>query len=185
MSDAHRNDADDAALTAAKEAIQSCGQRLQRYRAALEAGTDPVLIPQWTAEVQAECVQAEAMIRKLSGRQRMTTEEINSLVSALGGIRAVLLNADPIDRVRVYRSLKLEMTYHPGRKTVTAEARPDSRVHDCVRGSSRTVRTRRRMAGLPRRRIAADQPLQPVSQAAIASNRHRPGRATTRQPGLR
>ncbi|TQS46175.1 recombinase family protein [Cryptosporangium phraense] len=136
ISESQRSDADDAALAAARETIQSCGQRLQRYRAALEAGTDAVLIQQWTAEVQAERVQAEAKIRELSGRQRMTTEEIDSLVSALGGIRAVLLNADPIDRMRVYRSLNLEMTYHPGRKSVTAEARPESRVHDCVRGGT-------------------------------------------------
>ncbi|MFG1923292.1 recombinase family protein [Cryptosporangium sp. NPDC048952] len=74
---------DDTALAAAKEAIQSCGQRLQRYRAALEAGTDPSLIQQWTAEVQAERVQAEAKIRELTGRQRMTTEEIKALVNAL------------------------------------------------------------------------------------------------------
>ncbi|TQS46189.1 hypothetical protein [Cryptosporangium phraense] len=59
LSEAEDN-TDDAALASAKEAIQSCGQRLQQYRAALEAGTDPVLVQQWTAEVQAERVQAEA-----------------------------------------------------------------------------------------------------------------------------
>ncbi|GAA3381604.1 recombinase family protein [Cryptosporangium minutisporangium] len=128
---------DDTALAAAKETIQSCGQRLQRYRAALEAGTDPALIQQWTAEVQAERVQAEAKIRELTGRQRMTTEEINALVNALGGIRRVLIDADPIDRAQVYRSLNLDLTYHPGRRTVTAEARPEGHVlMGCVRGGT-------------------------------------------------
>ncbi|GAA0223506.1 hypothetical protein [Cryptosporangium japonicum] len=147
---------DDAALAAAKEAIHSCRQRLQRYRAALEAGADPVLIQQWTAEVQAERVQAEAKVRELIGRQRMTTEELNALVSTLGGIRSILLTADPLDRAQVYRSLNLGLTFHPGRQVVTAEARPEGRaLKDCVRGSSRAVCTRGRVAGTANGLVAA------------------------------
>lgn len=71
MSEAQHNDADEAALVAAREAIQSCSQLLQRFRAALGSGTNPVLVQQWAAKVQAERVQAEARVRELTGRQRM------------------------------------------------------------------------------------------------------------------
>ncbi|EXG82159.1 hypothetical protein [Cryptosporangium arvum] len=54
--------------------------------------------------MHAERVQAEAKIRELTGRQRMTSEEINALVNALGGLRRIPIDADPIDRAQVYRS---------------------------------------------------------------------------------
>jgi hypothetical protein len=37
----------------AKRIIADCDQRLSRYRAALEAGTDSALIARWTADVNA------------------------------------------------------------------------------------------------------------------------------------
>ena len=35
---------------AARRSLAECDQHLARYRAALEAGTDPTLIARWTAE---------------------------------------------------------------------------------------------------------------------------------------
>ncbi|EXG82038.1 nucleotidyltransferase domain-containing protein [Cryptosporangium arvum] len=77
----------------------------------------------------------DAQVRELTGRTRMTSEEIYALVSALGGSRRILIDPDPIDRAQVYRSLNLDLTHHPSRRTVTAEARPEGHVlMSCVRG---------------------------------------------------
>jgi hypothetical protein len=46
-------------LEAARRSLAECNQRLSRYRAALEAGTDPALIARWTAEVTAQRVMAQ------------------------------------------------------------------------------------------------------------------------------
>ncbi|MGH2769438.1 MAG: hypothetical protein ACRDJF_02805 [Actinomycetota bacterium] len=43
-----------------------------RYRAALEAGTDPGLVGGWIAEVQAQRLVIEQELRKLGGEERMT-----------------------------------------------------------------------------------------------------------------
>jgi hypothetical protein len=42
---------------------QSATKKLARYRAALEAGTDPALIAEWTQQVKAERAVIDARIR--------------------------------------------------------------------------------------------------------------------------
>ena len=44
---------------AAISRLRSCEERLSRYRAALEAGADPVIVPGWIAEVRAERLRHE------------------------------------------------------------------------------------------------------------------------------
>jgi hypothetical protein len=56
LADAQDEPHDDEQLartTEAERIIADCDQRLARYRAALEAGTDPTLIARWTAEVNS------------------------------------------------------------------------------------------------------------------------------------
>jgi hypothetical protein len=43
-----------------RQIIADCDQRLARYQAALEAGTDPTLISHWIAEVNATRAAATA-----------------------------------------------------------------------------------------------------------------------------
>jgi hypothetical protein len=52
---------------------------LERYRAALEAGTDPVMIASWTAEVQARKAQALVTTRLSSGTKRLSEQEIEAV----------------------------------------------------------------------------------------------------------
>lgn len=51
----------------------------------------------------------------------MSEEEIDGLVTALGGIRAVLLDADPRDKAEVYKRLGLRLNYRHEARTVRAE----------------------------------------------------------------
>jgi hypothetical protein len=47
--------------TEAQRIIADCDQRLARYRATLEAGTDPKLVAGWTAEVTATRAAAQVI----------------------------------------------------------------------------------------------------------------------------
>jgi hypothetical protein len=47
----------------ARQAPADCQRRLDRYRAALAAGTDPAIVQQWIAEVTATRAAAEAQLR--------------------------------------------------------------------------------------------------------------------------
>jgi site-specific DNA recombinase len=124
MADAQHDDADQHRIIAAREKIKACQTKLDRYRAALDAGTDPGLVLQWITQVQAEKAVAEADLRQITGRRIMTPDEINTLVEAMAGIAEILRRADPDDKAEVYRQLGLKLTYKPGLRLIQAEAGP-------------------------------------------------------------
>jgi site-specific DNA recombinase len=112
--DESHDDEQPARTAEAERIITDCDQRLARYRAALEAGTDPTLIARWTAEVNTTRAAAQAQLRTATaGRTRMTPAEINSIISALGNILDVLHNADPADKAKIYSGVGLKLTYQP------------------------------------------------------------------------
>ncbi len=134
-------DADDpqlAAVESARRTVAECDEKLARYRAALESGTDPALIARWTAEVTAQRVTAQAKLRASEGSRRMTEEEITGLITALGSMLDVLWDADPADKAEVYQRLGLKLTYHHGPKTVIAEANASATMYqtECPRGDT-------------------------------------------------
>jgi site-specific DNA recombinase len=78
MADAQHDDAEQHRVIAAREKISTCQTKPDRYRTALDAGTDPVLAQQWITQVQAGKAVAEADLRQLTGRRTMTADEINT-----------------------------------------------------------------------------------------------------------
>jgi hypothetical protein len=97
------------------------------------------IIAGWTAEVAATRVTAQAQIRQATQTTgRMTADEINTLVSALGSILTVLRDADPLDKAEVYARVGLQQTYQPGEKKIIAEARPPAIMYkgSCRRGDT-------------------------------------------------
>jgi hypothetical protein len=72
-----------AMLEAASRTLAACDQRLARYRAGLEAGIEPALVAQWTAEVRAQRLRAEQQLQPLSDEGRLTEAEIAELVGSI------------------------------------------------------------------------------------------------------
>lgn len=133
---ADRGSVDDARVQAAKAKIADCDSRLDRYRAALEAGTDAALVGRWIAEVRAERIAAERQLVDAAPAPKLTKNEIKALVASLHDMVAVLAEADPADKATVYAELGISMTYHPDGR-VLVESRPAcSRVS--VGGATRT-----------------------------------------------
>lgn len=78
-----------------RRTVADCDRRLARHRAALEAGADPALVAQWTRDVQAE--RAAALARLQANPRlahRLSRREIGQLIDELGGMLAVLKDAD-------------------------------------------------------------------------------------------
>ncbi|WP_197699108.1 hypothetical protein [Micromonospora inositola] len=140
MADAQPLDHPPALATAAQTIITACNAKLERYRAALDAGADPTVVTGWIAQTQAERARAEADLHANVGKspRRMSRAEITSLVTALGDIAAVLRDADPADKAEVYRQLGLRLTYQT--ETQTVRAAVDLSAHRgvmvCVRGGT-------------------------------------------------
>ncbi|MGR6320690.1 hypothetical protein Q2K19_22350 [Micromonospora soli] len=101
--------------TAAQTIINECDAKLERYRAALDAGADPAVVTGWIAQTQTERARAEAELDANAGNspRQMSRAEIRDLVTALGDIAAVLRDADPADKAKVYRQLGLRPTCQP------------------------------------------------------------------------
>ncbi|MFG1740269.1 recombinase family protein [Micromonospora chalcea] len=123
MADAQPLDHPPTTGTAAQAIITKCDAKLERYRAALDAGADPAVVTDWIAQTQAERTRAEAELRAIAGAtpRRMSRAEITALVTALGDITTVLRDADPADKAEVYRQLGLRLNYQPETQTVRAE----------------------------------------------------------------
>jgi hypothetical protein len=88
----------DAAILAAQNLIKECDTKLDRYRQTLDAGADPAVVTTWITQTQAERRHAENIARGPSSQPapgRMTHQQINDLVNALGDIIATLAKADP------------------------------------------------------------------------------------------
>ncbi|GAA4580033.1 hypothetical protein GCM10023176_58940 [Micromonospora coerulea] len=140
MADAQPLDQPPALATAAQTIITECDAKLERYRAALDAGADPAVVTGWTSQTQAERARAEADLHAQSGNspRRMSPTEIKGLVQALGDIATVLRDADPADKAEVYRQLGLRLTYQPETQTVRAvvDLSAHRGVMVCVRGGT-------------------------------------------------
>ncbi|WP_414855641.1 hypothetical protein [Micromonospora zamorensis] len=115
MADAQPLDHPPATSRAAQTIITECDAKLERYRAALDAGADPAVVTGWIAQTQAERARAEADLHANADTtpRRMSRAEIAALVNALGDIAAVLRDADPADKAEVYRQPGLRLTHLP------------------------------------------------------------------------
>jgi site-specific DNA recombinase len=111
----------------ARARVAKCDSKLERYRAALEAGTDPATVTKWIAEVNAERAAAEAELRTAQSQQHttMTPEEIEELITGLGGLVRILAKAKPETRQHVYQQLGVKLTYHPDKQEIRVEANLD------------------------------------------------------------
>jgi hypothetical protein len=142
MAAAQHEDGEQHRIIVAKEKVAACQGKLERYRKALEAGTDPKLVQEWITQVQAEKAVAEAELRRAGGKRTMTADEIGTIVEALSGIAAILKAAEPADKAEVYRQLGLRPKYEPGLRLIKAEAAPDGSCSKlCPRGDSNTRTT--------------------------------------------
>ncbi|TDD62798.1 recombinase family protein, partial [Actinomadura rubrisoli] len=71
----------ESAAEQARNKIKECDTKLERHRAALEAGGNSVTIARWVAETEAQKTAAEAQLREARGRRspHLTPEEIADL----------------------------------------------------------------------------------------------------------
>jgi site-specific DNA recombinase len=128
------HDPNEAAAVMIKERIADCDQRLARYRAALDAGADPIEVTQWINEAKAERTRAEGEQRALRSSRNMTREEISTVLTELGDLSRVVVQAEAADKARLYRELGLKLTYRTQKRLV--EARLEPGLHMCKRSVS-------------------------------------------------
>jgi site-specific DNA recombinase len=117
------DEVDDAARQAALRKLEDCNTRLERYRAALDSGTDPAVVGQWIAEVQGDRLRAQQALTAAT-RDALNVDQVRAVINGLGPIEDVLEAADPLAKAALYAGLGLQLTYRPAQDLVAVEAVP-------------------------------------------------------------
>jgi site-specific DNA recombinase len=112
----------------ARRALAECDRKLARHRAALEAGADPVLVAEWTRDVQRE---REIVANQIAGAKeraavtrKLDSAEVKQLVDDLGDLLEILQGADAGEKCEIYRDLGLRLTYNKKTRAAAVEAQP-------------------------------------------------------------
>lgn len=111
----------DPAITAradrALARIQDADRKLDRYRQALESGTDPATISTWIAEVKAERSAAERELASTTAQTGTSDEQIGShaawLTADRGNLVRALAAATPEARTALYEAFGVTLRYTP------------------------------------------------------------------------
>lgn len=125
------DDTDAATLDAARRKLIDCDDRLGKYRRQIEAGTDPVLVGGWIAEVQGERLAAERTIASASHRGTPDAAALRSMIEGIDVV-SMLAAANPAAKSEVYADLGIRLTYRPDRRVVSVEALAVNRVLQSV-----------------------------------------------------
>jgi len=128
-----------------RQIVDDCDIKIARYRAALDAGADPVLVAGWITETSA--IRATTLARigiAASPPQRLNEDQIAAIVDGLGTLLGILRAADPRDKAEVYSRIGLRMTYAPGPETIKAEVVSDDLgrvLNVCPRPNTNDIHT--------------------------------------------
>ena len=113
----------------ARRKLVDCDHRLDRYRAALEAGADPAVVAGWMAEVNAERLVADRELATVqAGTLQVTEVELRELIAGVADGVKLLASAEPGDKAELYAELGVRLTFEPVRGVVVAEAAPCTTV---------------------------------------------------------
>jgi hypothetical protein len=127
-------DADHARIEASNRKLADCDEWLSKYRKALDAGAEPVVVAEWMSEVQGERL-AEREIGLAQPSGQLTRKQVKALVSSLKDIASVLATADPKLKAEAYAELGISVTFDPVNRVVIAESRPEGACRtECVGG---------------------------------------------------
>lgn len=136
---------DDAAVAraeAARRKIADCDARLAKYRAALDAGADPIVVAGWMAEVKGERLTAERDLLSVgSAAMPMSKKEVRELVRSVKDAVAMLAGADRDLKMQLYRELGVRVEYDPEGNRADVEALPGACSTARVRGGSDPMTT--------------------------------------------
>jgi len=123
--------------------IAECDRKLTQYRAALDAGADPVTVARWITETETERAGYQAIKRAVPrpAQASMSRDEIASVVRALADLLTVVRTARPADKAQIYTGLGLRLTYQPSQRLVRTEVHlsPAHWQFESVRGGIEPV----------------------------------------------
>ncbi|WP_326809417.1 recombinase family protein [Streptomyces sp. NBC_01775] len=131
------------ALEVARRTLADCDRRIDRYRAAIDAGTNPALVTEWINKATADRNAAQRQIAAVTATtatptkipRPLTEEQIAQVIKDLGNLADRLQQAAPERKAPLYAAFGLSLTYDHSKRAVTVESRPESVCTACAYGA--------------------------------------------------
>lgn len=121
-------DANDHRAELAQQRVADADGKISRYKAALEAGTDPALVAQWISEAQAVRTAAVAELAKMEQPAALSVDDIEALIgdihNAFGDMRTALGNAEGSAKGELLTSLGVAVSFDPVERTARVSCSP-------------------------------------------------------------
>jgi site-specific DNA recombinase len=108
-----------------RKQLSHCDRKLNQYRAALDAGADPVEVTGWINSVKQDRARLEGELLAVPRGERISHEEIADMLTRAGDLTKLIIAADPADKADLYQQLGLRMTYYPQKQLVEARLLPE------------------------------------------------------------
>ncbi|MGH9214168.1 MAG: recombinase family protein [Acidimicrobiales bacterium] len=89
---------------------------------ALEAGTDPAIVNPRLNQLRSEREMVAHQLANLAAPDRLSPNEIDALMTELGGLTQILHKATPPEKASVYQALGLHLVYQPDQNAIVATA---------------------------------------------------------------
>ncbi|TDC86932.1 hypothetical protein [Actinomadura sp. 7K507] len=127
---------ENSAAVQLRKQLSTCDQRLNQYRAALNAGADAVQVARWINDTEQERARLEGELRAIPADQAVSSDGLAELLHETGELAHAVVNAHPDDKADLYAKLGLKMMYYPQKKLVEAKVVPTSTCANglCPRG---------------------------------------------------
>ncbi|WP_433722403.1 recombinase family protein [Nocardia sp. CA-129566] len=109
--EAHNADSNDGVRETLRRRFVEAEAKLERHRAAIEAGVDPTILVDAMNAARAEKAIAQSELDNLPRVVPLRAVEVHKLIDSLGDIAAVLDAGRPSDRARIYDALDLQIRY--------------------------------------------------------------------------
>ena len=110
----------------ARARLADAKSRLQRYRAAIEAGIDPIALVDAVNTAQAERTAAQAELDNTAAPTAMTAAEVYARLDSLGDVAEVISEKDRDRLADLYAASDLRVCYDPHASTATVSMRVNS-----------------------------------------------------------
>jgi DNA invertase Pin-like site-specific DNA recombinase len=118
-----------------RDRLKTAETRLQRLRAAIEAGAEPAALIDGINQAQADKAAAEAELANIEEPTAIDRAEIYARIDSFGDVRAALNGTSAEKLAQFYRDVQLEMWFANEEEAVDATA--SLRVNSvCVRGGT-------------------------------------------------
>ncbi len=100
-------------------------RKLDQYRAALDAGADPVVVAGWMKEEQSRKAGFQRRLDRLPVAQTRTFDRdaLAAALRELGDKVKVLRNADPARKAKIYADIGIELLFDPSKQEVLVSAK--------------------------------------------------------------